>query len=76
MAPDATLLLIERVVPAGNTASSNKWMDLNMLIASTGRERTEAEFRSLLAAPGFELARVVSPMASVSLIEGAPVLDV
>ena len=71
MAPDATLLLIERVIPAGNTASSSKWMDLNMLIASTGRERTEAEFRSLLAAAGFELARVVSTMASVSLIEAS-----
>ena len=34
------LLLIERVIPPGNTPSTSKWMDLNMLVAANGRERT------------------------------------
>jgi hypothetical protein len=37
-----------------------------------GRERSEAEFRSLLAATGFALARVI-PTESHSLIECHPV---
>jgi hypothetical protein len=37
-----------------------------------GRERSEAEFRSLLASTGFSLARVI-PTESHSLIECHPV---
>jgi hypothetical protein len=44
---DARLLLIERVVRAGNGPSFSKWMDLNMMVVAGGRERTEAEYRSL-----------------------------
>ena len=36
-----------------------------------GRERTEAEWRALLAAAGFTLTRIVPTTAGVSLIEGA-----
>ncbi|HEY2194201.1 MAG TPA: methyltransferase [Actinomycetospora sp.] len=48
---DATLVLIERVVPPGNTPSPAKWMDLNMLVVAGGRERTETEYRALYAGP-------------------------
>jgi hypothetical protein len=72
MSLDDRLLLIERVIPPGNTPSAGKWMDLNMLIAGSGRERTIAEYQSLLADAGFELTHVVPTTAEVSLIKGAP----
>jgi hypothetical protein len=73
MAPRARLLLIERVIPPGNTPSFAKWMDLNMLIVADGRERTEAEFASLLDRTGFVLQRVIPTSSPVSLVEAAPI---
>jgi hypothetical protein len=37
------------------------------------RERTDAQFRALLAASGFELARVVPTKGMFSVVEAAPV---
>jgi len=50
MPQQAKLLLIEAVIPPGNTPSFHKFMDLNMLVMTGGRERTEDEYRALLAA--------------------------
>jgi hypothetical protein len=72
MGPAGRLLLIERVLPPGNAPSPGRWMDLNMLVAAGGRERTEAEYRSLLAGAGFEATRVVPTTAEVSLLEATP----
>ncbi len=49
--------------------------DLNMLVATGGRARTEAEFRALYAAVGFRLTRIVPTAARLSVIEGLPVAD-
>jgi hypothetical protein len=68
----ALLLVIETVVPDQiGTSVEDRWIaavDLNMLIATGGRERTEAEYRSLLHAAGFEVASIV-PTASLDVIE-------
>jgi hypothetical protein len=72
MDPAGTLLLIERVIPAGNEPSTSKWMDLNMLVATGGRERTEDEYRSLFQRAGFTLTCVTPTPAHLSLIEGEP----
>lgn len=52
--PDARLLLLEAVVPAGNEPGGAKWLDLLMLALFAGRERDDAQWRSLLEAGGFE----------------------
>jgi DNA-binding Lrp family transcriptional regulator len=52
--PDARLLLLEAVVPAGNEPGGAKWLDLLMLALFAGRERDEAQWRALLEAEGFE----------------------
>jgi hypothetical protein len=67
------LLLLEAVVPPGNAPHMAKLLDLSMLVWPGGRERDEAEYRALLAAAGFALARVV-PTASpaVSVVEAVP----
>lgn len=72
MAPDARLLVIERVVPEGNTPSEAKLFDINMLVVLGGRERTEREYRALFEASGFRLTRVIRTQSPLSLIEGVP----
>jgi SAM-dependent methyltransferase len=52
MSETARLLVIERVVPPGNTPSEAKLFDVNMLVVIGGRERTEREHRALFAAAG------------------------
>jgi len=38
-----------------------------------GRERTEAEFRHVLAGAGFELRRVILTQSPFSILEAVPV---
>jgi hypothetical protein len=64
MPNDGTLLLVEAVLPerAADQPAAIR-MDLHMLTLLGGRERTETEYRELLAAAGFTLERVM-PTAS------------
>lgn len=66
------LLLIELVIPPGNEPSFGKLLDLLMLVYPGGRERTEAEHRSLLASAGFTLTRVLPTASTVSIVEAVP----
>jgi hypothetical protein len=43
-----------------------------MLMLTGGRERSEQDFRQLLAAADFELTRVVRTRAPLSLVEAEP----
>jgi ubiquinone/menaquinone biosynthesis C-methylase UbiE len=72
VAADGRLLVIEAVIPANDEPHFGKFIDLNMLVMTGGRERTEAEFRALLAAADFRLARVVPTPSPVSVIEAVP----
>ena len=67
------LILVEAVVPAGNEPHFSKFIDLNMLVMTGGRERTEEEFRVLYDAAGFRLTRVVPTDSPFSVIEGVRV---
>jgi SAM-dependent methyltransferase len=67
--PDGTLLLIDGIVDSATRPAG--LMDLLMLVVG-GRERTEGDFRSLLAATGFVLTRII-PTEVSSLIECHPV---
>ena len=64
------LLLVETVVPEGNEPSFAKMMDLQMLVMTGGRERTESQYRDLFAAGGFRLTRVIPTESPMSIIEG------
>ena len=66
------LLLVEFVVPPGNTPSLGKLNDLNMLVIPGGRERTREEFEDLLGAARFRLGGIY-PTAAQSIVEGIPV---
>jgi hypothetical protein len=47
--------------------------DVNMLVCTGGRQRSEAEFRALYEAAGLKLTRIIPTEARVGLIEGVPV---
>jgi ubiquinone/menaquinone biosynthesis C-methylase UbiE len=67
------LILIEAVVPATSEPHFSKFIDLNMLVMTGGRERTEEEFHALYEASGFKLARIVPSESPFSVIEGVKV---
>jgi cyclopropane fatty-acyl-phospholipid synthase-like methyltransferase len=69
---DGRLLVLECVVPSGNGPSVTKESDLLMLALLAGKERTEAEFQSLLAKTGFELVRVVHTASLLNVLEARP----
>ena len=70
MQPGCTLILIEGLVSETNSQPGPdmiKWMDMNMMVMTGGRERTEAEYRRLLTDGGFQLDRVI-PTASIATL--------
>jgi hypothetical protein len=69
MPSGATLLLLESVIPAGDTPHLAKSLDLDMMIFVGGRERTERQFAELLDRAGFRLSRVIPTISTISLIE-------
>ena len=75
MSTGAALLLVEPVMsdrPGPQDLFSVSYSDLNMLVCTSGRERTAHEFGDLLAAAGFAVQRIVScPPTGYSLIEAA-----
>lgn len=70
MSPGAKLLTIEMIIPAGNEPSFGKMVDLEMMLIG-GVERTESEYRKLLAEAGFKTTTIVPTASPVSLIESA-----
>jgi SAM-dependent methyltransferase len=77
MPPQGKLLIAEGVYPQridksdlGRGAAAN---DVNMLVSTGGRQRSETEFRSLQNAAGFKLTRIIPTPARLSLIEGVRV---
>ena len=70
--PGGKLLLVEMVVAPGDAADVAKLIDLEMLVNLTGRERTEAEYRRLLAGAGWRLTRVIPTESPTQIVEAEP----
>jgi hypothetical protein len=45
-----------------------KWMDLNMMVNVSGRERTEAEFRDLFGRAGLKVEEIVPTASPLSIV--------
>ena len=71
MKPGGRVLLVEMVLPAGDTPHPGKMLDMIMLVAPGGQERTEAEYRGLLQKAGFRLTRVVPTESAVGVVEAS-----
>ena len=76
MGAEAKLLILEGVYPPridqsdeSRGAAAN---DVNMLVCTGGRQRSEAEFRNLDEAAGFRLTRILPTQTPVKVIEGIP----
>jgi hypothetical protein len=68
MKADSKLIVIESVIPAGNTPHHGKLLDINMLVMTGGKERTEQEFAALFSRAGLKLSKIIpthSPMFSI-----------
>lgn len=69
MKPASKLLIVGMIVPPGNEPSVAKLLDLEMLVITGGRERTEQEFNVLLASSGFHLSRIIPTGESICILE-------
>jgi hypothetical protein len=74
MGADARLLIIEGIYPPrieqSDESRSTAANDVNMLVCTGGRQRSEAEFRALYEAAGLRLTRIVPTQMGVKVIEG------
>ncbi len=70
MKPESKLLIVEMIVPPGNRPTIAKLLDLEMLVTTGGKERTQAEFKILLESSGFKLSRIIDTQESICVIEG------
>lgn len=69
---EGKVLIVDPVVPPGNTPHYGKLLDLEMLVLTPrGRERTKAEYAKLLRGAGFELSRVIPTRTPLSIVEAA-----
>jgi len=72
--PGKKLFIVELVVdPVPQKALDARLFDIAMLVMQEGRERSEQEFRGLLAASGFELKRVLPTQSPYSILEAVSV---
>jgi hypothetical protein len=69
---DGVLLVFDTVVPTKGDNAWSKWLDINMLVLVGGKERTETEFRELLAKAGFRLEKVHPTPCPLSIVEARP----
>jgi orsellinic acid C3-O-methyltransferase len=68
--PGGRVLWIDAIIPEDNTPHQAKGMDLMMLAALTGRERTPGQLQPLFAAAGLRLDRVIATPSPMSIAEG------
>jgi hypothetical protein len=69
MSSSSRLLIIEMVLPPGDTPHPGKMLDMMMLVGPGGQERTEQEYEALLAKAGLRLTRIVPTASPVSVVE-------
>jgi SAM-dependent methyltransferase len=71
--PDATVLILESIVPDDPSPSWERILDIHMMAIHAGRERTRGEYAGLLGAAGFRPVREIDTHAGVWILEARPV---
>lgn len=69
--PGGRIVVIDAVIPDDDRPHQAKLLDLIMMTALTGRERTREEFAALFEAAGLRLTRIMPTAAVPALIEAA-----
>jgi SAM-dependent methyltransferase len=67
--PNGRVVLVEMIIPADNSPGVAQFIDLNMLVLLGGRERSEAEFATLLRDAGFRTPRLIPTHSPFFIIE-------
>jgi SAM-dependent methyltransferase len=70
--PDAKLLVLDVVNSNADKPEEAVFGDLNLLLLFGGHQRTEQQFRALLRAAGFAIARILPTQSHFKLIEATP----
>lgn len=71
LAEGGRVLVIDAVIPRGNAPHPGKELDVLMMASLPGRERTEEEFREMLAAADLRLECVVPTPSALSIVEAS-----
>lgn len=69
MRPQGKVLAIECIVSEDEEPSFTKLLDLNMMVMTGGRERTERQFRELFGSSGLSITKVISTPSPLRIIE-------
>ncbi len=72
-ASSGRLLVVEILLAHGNEPDYGKYLDVNMLVLTGGKERTEEEYGRLFQAGGFSVSSVFRTGSELSIIEGTPI---
>jgi hypothetical protein len=67
------VLIVEAVLPPGDTSHPGKLMDLLMLTVTGGMERTADEFAALLTRAEFKMTRIIPISDQQNLVEALPI---
>jgi hypothetical protein len=73
MPAESRLLVVEFMICGQNQPCFAKMSDIQMMVRTGGRNRTEQEFRLLFASSGFELNRVIATAVGMDIIETKPI---
>jgi hypothetical protein len=73
MRENGKLILLDAVILPGDAPDPAKLLDIEMLVITHGKERTELEFQELFMQSGFKLSRIIPTPTPVCIIEGIPV---
>ena len=65
-------LLVEMVLPKGDTPHPGKLLDMLMLSVPGGEERTPSQDSALLDKAGFKMTQVVPTQSLVGIVEAVP----
>lgn len=70
--PEGRLLILEWVLPEGDTPHVAKVVDINMMMLTGGEERTGKQYARLLDKAGFHMTRVIPTKSECSIVEAVP----
>jgi len=71
--PNGKLLILEWVLPEGDTPHVAKVVDINMMMLMGGEERTGSQYGRLLEQAGFRMNRIIPTACECSIVEAVPV---
>lgn len=72
MQADSRLLILEWVLPEGDTPHVAKVVDINMMMLMGGEERTGKQYGRLLDKAGIRMTRIIPTACECSIVEAVP----